>query len=150
MIWCRTRPTIVLWWQIPTKADSDGDGIGNACDGPAFNFTGFFQPVDNLPIVNVANAGSSIPLKFSLGGYQGLGIFQLGFPASGQVSCSVSEPAGTIEETVNPGSSTLTYDSTTDRYQYVWRTHKSWAGTCRLLIVRFVDGTERYAKFRFK
>ena len=37
-------------------------------------FTGFFSPVDNLPTVNVAKAGSTIPVKFSLGGNRGLGI----------------------------------------------------------------------------
>ncbi|HEX6125312.1 MAG TPA: PxKF domain-containing protein [Pyrinomonadaceae bacterium] len=111
---------------------------------------GFFQPVDNLPIVNVANAGSAIPLKFSLGGYHGLAIFAAGFPTSGQVQCNVSEPAGEVEETVNSGGSSLTYDAVTDRYTYVWKTNKAWKGMCRLMTVRFDDGTERSAKFRFK
>jgi hypothetical protein len=33
-----------------------------------YTFTGFFSPVDNPPTVNVAKAGSAIPVKFSLGG----------------------------------------------------------------------------------
>jgi hypothetical protein len=36
-----------------------------------YNFSGFFQPVDNLPTLNIAKAGSAIPVKFSLGGDQG-------------------------------------------------------------------------------
>ena len=34
---------------------------------PAFNFTGFFPPVDNPPTINTVKAGSAIPVKFSLG-----------------------------------------------------------------------------------
>jgi Domain of unknown function (DUF4082) len=40
-----------------------------------YNFSGFFQPVNNMPTLNVAKAGSAIPVKFSLGGDQGLDIF---------------------------------------------------------------------------
>ena len=39
-----------------------------------YRFSGFFQPVDNPPITNVVKAGSSVPLVFSLGGNQGLGV----------------------------------------------------------------------------
>ncbi|MGE5603197.1 MAG: lamin tail domain-containing protein, partial [Nitrososphaerales archaeon] len=38
----------------------------------AINFTGFFQPVDNLPTLNTVKAGSAIPVKFGLGGVKGL------------------------------------------------------------------------------
>src|SRR5262249_47199692 len=44
-------------------------------------FTGFFQPVDNLPTINIVNAGRAVPVKFSLGGNFGLAIFAPGFPA---------------------------------------------------------------------
>ena len=55
---------------------------------PTFNFSGFFQPVDNLPTVNQVKAGSSIPIKFSLGGNQGLNIMAAGYPASQPINCS--------------------------------------------------------------
>lgn len=115
-----------------------------------YNFTGFFEPVDNLPVVNIATAGSSIPLKFSLGGNQGLNIFAPGYPASVNVACDANDPTGAIDETVNAGGSSLSYDPATDRYTYVWKTSKSWKGTCRLLRVRFDDGSEHFAKFRFR
>ena len=47
---------------------------------PTFNFSGFFQPVDNPPAVNDAKAGSAIPVKISSNGNQGLAIFPPGFP----------------------------------------------------------------------
>jgi hypothetical protein len=101
-------------------------------------------------VVNITNGGQAIPVKFSLGGFQGMNIFAPGYPASGQISCAANEPGSTIEETVNPGGSSLTYDTETNRYSYVWKTEKSWKGTCRILVVRLNDGTEHYAKFKFK
>lgn len=134
----------------PDQADADNDGTGDACDTTGYTFTGFFQPVENLPTVNIANAGSAVPLKFGLGGNFGLNIFAAGYPASGQVPCQVNEPAGVIEETVNAGSSSLNYDPELNRYTYVWKTNKAWKNTCRILVLRFNDGTERQAKFMFK
>jgi hypothetical protein len=114
-----------------------------------FTFVGFFQPVDNLPTVNSVNAGQAIPVKFSLTGYQGMNIFVAGFPASQVIACSSGTP-DPIEETVTAGSSSLSYDATTDRYTYVWKTEKAWKGTCRKLVVKFTDGTTREAVFQFK
>ena len=53
-----------------------------------FNWAGFFSPVQNPPMVNEVNAGSSIPLKFSLGGFKGVDIFAPGYPISVQADCS--------------------------------------------------------------
>jgi parallel beta-helix repeat protein len=114
-----------------------------------FNFVGFFQPVDNLPTVNSVNAGQSIPVKFSLTGYQGMNIFATGFPASQAIACSNGTP-DLIEETATAGASGLSYDATTDRYTYVWKTEKAWKGTCRKLVVKFTDGTMKEALFQFK
>lgn len=130
------------------QKDSNNNGVGDACE--TFKFSGFLQPVENLPAVNVVNAGQSVPVKFSLGGNQGLNIFAPGYPASSSIPCNATRPGGTITETTIPGGSKLTYDAATDRYQYVWKTEKSWKGTCRIFIVKFIDGTEYFAKFRFK
>jgi hypothetical protein len=117
---------------------------------PGFNFVGFFQPVDNLPTLNVASAGSSIPVKFSLGGNQGLAIFAAGYPASSPIQCDANDPGATIEETVNAGESSVSYDPNTDHYTYVWKTDRAWKGTCRMLVVRLTDDSQHLAKFRFK
>jgi predicted extracellular nuclease len=115
-----------------------------------YNFTGFFQPVDNLPTINAATAGSAIPVKFSLSGNKGLNILAAGYPVSQQIACTDGAPIDTIEETVTAGGSSLSYDATTGHYIYVWKTNKAWAGTCRILVVRLNDGTEHTAVFRFK
>jgi dipeptidyl aminopeptidase/acylaminoacyl peptidase len=116
---------------------------------PTYDFAGFFQPVDNLPTLNIVNAGRAIPVKFSLGGNQGLDIFALGYPASTPVTCGTTA-GDAIEQTVTAGSSSLSYDAATDQYTYVWKTEKAWAGTCRTLVVKLDDGTYHQANFRFK
>ena len=115
-----------------------------------YNFSGFFPPVDNPPVVNVVNAGKAIPVKFSLSGNKGLNIFAPNSPTTVSINCDGTAPQSDIEETVNAGGSSLSYDAATDQYIYVWKTDKSWANTCRQLIVRLADGTEYRANFRFK
>lgn len=115
-----------------------------------YNFTGFFSPIDNLPTVNEIKAGQAAPVKFSLGGNQGLNIFAAGSPSSVQIACDTNLPIDVVEETETAGSSFLTYDATSDRYKYVWKTENSWKNTCRQLTVTLRDGTVHVAIFKFK
>ena len=115
-----------------------------------FPFNGFFAPVDNLPVLNVATAGSAIPVKFSLGGDRGLNIFAAGYPKSQQVPCDSTATVSGIDVTVTAGGSSLAYDAGADQYIYVWKTEKAWKSTCRMLVVRLKDGSDHFAKFRFK
>ena len=115
-----------------------------------YNFSGFFQPVDNTPTVNVAKAGSAIPVKFSLGGNQGLDVFRAGYPKVTTVSCSTSAPTDVIETTVTAGGSSLQYDPTADQYSYVWKTSSSWAGTCAQFELGLNDGSTHTFLVQFK
>jgi hypothetical protein len=124
---------------------------GEVAAEPAFAFNGFFKPVDNLPTVNVAKAGSAVPVQFSLGGFQGLtGLMATGSPASQRVACDTNAPQDALEATAAPGASTLSYDASSDTYTYVWKTDKSWAATCRELVVTLSDGVPHAAAFKFK
>ena len=115
-----------------------------------YNFNGFFPPVDNLPVLNAVNAGLAIPVKFSLGGNQGLDIFATGYPKSQQIPCDPTALVDGIEQTVTAGSSSLSYDPTTDQYNYVWKTEKAWANTCRQLVVKLNDNSVHRVDFKFK
>lgn len=130
------------------QEDQDGDGRGDACD--PYDFVGFFRPVDNLPAVNLAKAGSGIPVKFSLTGDHGLHVFDAGYPSSHAIDCDSSLATDEIEQTVATGANSLSYDAASDQYTYVWKTMSSWSGSCRQLAVRFTDGSEYAAAFRFK
>jgi len=114
------------------------------------NFSGFLQPVDELPMVNVVSAGQAVPVKFSLSGNKGLNIFAAGYPTSSLVACDATEPGSVIDETITAGGSSLSYDAAADRYTYVWKTNKAWKVTCRMLVLRLTDGSDHFAKFRFK
>ena len=114
-----------------------------------FTFTGFFQPVDNPPTLNTMSAGRGIPIKFSLNGDQGLNIFAPGYPASQPITCSTSATIDAVEQTVAVSTSGLIYDAATDTYTYTWKTERSWANTCRRLVVRLSDGTDHIALFKF-
>jgi hypothetical protein len=115
-----------------------------------YKFNGFFRPIDNLPIVNIVNSGSSVPIKFSLTGYQGTNIFATGYPRSAVMACNGSAPAAFSDEIATPGSSGLSYDPGTDQYIYVWKTEKAWSNSCRRLAVMLNDGQTYYADFNFK
>ena len=107
------------------------------------------QPLDRIaerPLLRLA--GSAIPLKFSLGGYQGMGIMAAGYPKSAPMGCSSSEDP--LTETFTAGQSSLQYDATAGQYIYVWKSEKSWAGTCRQIQVKLIDGTTHTANFSFK
>jgi hypothetical protein len=125
-----------------------------------YDFSGFFSPVDNPDVAtNKAKAGSSIPVKFSLGGDQGLDIFATGtnpttnetftYPTSTAMTCDSTDELDAIEETVTAGGSSLQYDAALDQYTYVWKTNKAWAGTCRQLVVKLADDTYYRAYFQF-
>jgi CSLREA domain-containing protein len=115
----------------------------------AYRFSGFFAPVDNLPIVNRATGGQAIPVKFSLGGYQGLSVFAPGSPSSQPIPCSGGASIDDIPSNTAGGSG-LQYDAASDTYTYVWKTEKSWKNTCRQLTIRLDEGSTRVLLFQFK
>src|SRR5262245_47632179 len=120
-----------------TATDAAGnDGASAAAYSVIYNFSGFFQPVDNLPTFNRVNSGRNIPIRFSLAGDQGLNIFPTGYPTSRAITCDTAAPVDDVEETADAGPSGLHYDPSADQYTYSWSTRKSWSGTCRQLNIR--------------
>jgi hypothetical protein len=119
-----------------------------------FEFTGFFPPIQNpgttAPyVVNTGKAGQAVPVKFSLNGNQGLNILAPNNPRSKAVSCTL-ESLDNGQPTRSAGARGLAYDASADRYSYIWKTEKAWAGTCRQLMISLTDGTTHTALFKFK
>lgn len=137
--------------QLACPAGTTSAAVATECTPipTGYTFSGFLQPVDNLPTVNVVKAGQAIPVKFSLGGAFGLNIMAAGYPASTAVACDNSAPTGDIEETVSAGSSSLSYDADSDQYTYVWKTNRVWANSCRILTIMLDDGSVHQASFKF-
>jgi hypothetical protein len=113
------------------------------------SFTGFFSPVDNAPVVNVVKAGAAVPVKFGFCQSGSLQIFASGAPSSSPHICGTAATAE-IESTVTVSTSGLTFDATSGRYQYNWKTDKGWAGQCRTLTLNFSNGTNKTAEFKFR
>jgi len=143
-----TAGTYSLWVQF-TPSDPNyavAEKTVSITVSGAMNFAGFFAPIRNLPYVNTTLAGSSIPVKFSLGAYRGLGVLQAGSPTSTPVACNTSAPVNVVR----PGiASTSGLQSLGYGYTYVWKTNPSWAGTCRKFVLTLSDGSAHEALFRF-
>lgn len=112
-------------------------------------FSGFFAPLNPAPTLNSMNAGRAVPVKFALAGDRGLAIIAPGYPRSQRIDCGNAAVDG-VEETSAAGASALTYDALRDQYSYVWKTDPAWAGSCRQLVVKLIDGTRHRASFRFR
>jgi hypothetical protein len=63
-----------------------------------------------------------------------------------QINCTTGAPIGSTVPTT--AAEALAFVD--GQYKYVWKTDKSWAGTCRDLRVLLVDGTLHTARFSFK
>ena len=114
-----------------------------------YDFQGFFAPLSSPPKLTDIKAGTDIPVVFSLGGDQGLGVLADGFPQSGPIGCTAPEELTSGVATTASGP--LDYQKAQGgRYRYTWTTSKSWSGTCRQVIVTLIDGTVHRANVRFK
>lgn len=133
-----------------SPSDANYTGVGKSVPmAVLYQFSGFFQPVDNPTVVNKVKAGRAIPVKFSLGGNQGLDILQAGSPTTSNFSCSAVTTEDLIEETVTASTSGLQYDAAADQYIYVWKTGTGFANSCRKLTVTLKDGTRHESLFHF-
>lgn len=133
------------------------DEVGNESSAShgysvVYDFEGFFHPVNNLPTLNMAKAGSTIPIKFRLGGDQGLDILADGYPKSQQIACDSTDTTDGIEETANTDPRGLHYDEhpRPGQYHYNWKTDKSWSGTCRQFVMKLDDDSTHRVNFKFK
>jgi extracellular elastinolytic metalloproteinase len=124
------------------------DGVA-AFDLPAActaaTFGGFTSPIDAAPGVNAANAGSVVPVKFTVEATSSLTLADLD---SQPVSCSTLEPTGEAPAALDsPGATGLRQDG--NAYHINWQTDSTWAGTCRRLTVRLPAASDAIAYFRF-
>lgn len=135
------------------------DNVGN--QAPAltrnynvtFVFQGFLYP-QNQPVLNVVQAGRITAVRFNLFDYFGVTIFNTfgtniytgNSPSSAQVTC----PSGSTYNATQTTTAGTRYDTTNRRYEYGFTTQTGWAGTCRVLSLRFKDGTQKQLTYRFR
>jgi hypothetical protein len=121
----------------------------------AWTIKGFYQPVDMNGVVNVAKAGSTIPLKFEV--FKTISEEEITDtsiivqPLKAQkISCNNINglPTDEIELTATGGTS-LRYDPIEEQFIYNWKT-PTQKDTCWKVTVSTIDGSSIYAYFRLK
>jgi alpha-tubulin suppressor-like RCC1 family protein len=118
-----------------------------------FGFAGFYLPLLNPPLPNLVKAGSTVAVRFGLGGNQGLAVLASGYPKSQQITCGSSANVNGTDAAASSTSNLLSYDTKTKLYTFSWKTattySKAPAGPCRVLVLRLADGTYHRLLFRF-
>lgn len=146
-------PVLDVWVDITTTS-ADGTVCGEATSfspfvlgyPDTFDFTGFFAPV-SMDAPNLAKPGQAIPVKFSLGGDQGLDVVTSArFLAEGTDSSPDGEPL----PVTTAGNSGLSYNASTDTYTYVWKTAKSLSLKTGRFELTLSDGTVHGFDVNFK
>lgn len=116
-----------------------------------YQFTGFFQPVDNLPTLNSANSGQAIPLKWRITDANGNPITNLSNVSVAVVgfACPLGATTDQVQEYATGNSGLLNQGN--GYYQFNWKTPKTYANSCKTLKLDLGEGvgSERTAQFQF-
>jgi hypothetical protein len=111
-----------------------------------FDFTGFFAPV-TMTAPNLAKPGQAIPVKFSLAGDKGLEVVK---SARFIVEGTDLTPDGVPLPADVATASGLSYDPSSDRYTYTWKTSKLWSLKTGTFELTLSDGTTHTFEATFK
>ncbi|HCH5773729.1 TPA: PxKF domain-containing protein [Vibrio parahaemolyticus] len=119
-----------------------------------YEFSGFDNPIEGMPVLNLAKAGQTIPVKWSVPSSAGGLISDTSIVSSIQFStesCTEDTIASTdISDAQSSGSTGLRYDATTNQFIFNWKTSKGMKGSCRMLHLNLNDGSVYQAKFQFR
>ncbi len=130
--------------------------------GPSYSFQRF-KGVKSTPALNKEKSGSTVPVKFELGGDFGLDVLPAEIATSQQINCSSKTPIGTATSINTTGGGLKIHGDDEDedeeedeneqsdvRYKFNWKTMKNWKNTCRSLQLNFSNGEEVNAYFDFR
>lgn len=115
---------------------------------PSFTWNGFQGSVKDAPKLNKEKAGKEVSIKFDTDGYHGMNILESGYPMSQKINCTTFSPIGEADATNSQDG--LVYKSGPGVYRYDWKTRDRWEDSCRQFILKFTDGSEHKAYFKFK
>lgn len=134
---------------------TSSDGAGNTSSATArfrviYDFDAFLWPVRNPPKVNTWPAGLPVPIRFELGGNQGLDVIEDGWPQVAVVDCDFADqPEGGDPARHPRWFRELVYRPRKQTYVFLWKTDRRWAGSCRQFMLKLKDGTVHRADFKF-
>jgi hypothetical protein len=138
------------------------DAVGNASSASApcgytvsYGFAGFTTPVDNNGVLNGANSGQAIPLKWTLKDFNGAPVTTLTSVnvTAVTLTCTRGATADQIEEYAAGASGLINQGG--GSYQFNWKTPTSYASSCKTLRLDLGEGTTanpvyHTAAFEFK
>jgi hypothetical protein len=132
------------------------DNAGNAGNtavvnySVAFQFTGFLAPVDNSPVMNIAKAGQTIPLKWRLTDANGNPVLNLSGVTviAAPLTCETGAGGDSIEEYALSSSGLQNLGD--GYYQFNWKTPTGYANTCETLRLDLGEGAAHTALFQFR
>jgi predicted extracellular nuclease len=143
-------PAQEVIYEANAYRSSDHDAVKVGLELLRYDFAGFSRLVTDASTLNHANAGSSVPVHFRVPAARSADIFMPGFPQSQQTACGARVPLGAPEPVDSPGRSSMRRDAASNEFNFVWKTNKTWGGTCRRFRVMFKDGSTHDAHFAFK
>lgn len=113
-----------------------------------YAFSGFDAPLRAAPpALNVIGIGTTVAVRFGLGGGMGLGVLA-GAPAITPIACDTKAPTGAPFDAV--AQRPLSYDATRQQYTYSWQTMREWKKTCARFALELDDGTVHAVNISFR
>jgi hypothetical protein len=113
----------------------------------SFTWGGFYDGVADAPSTNYAKAGQEVEVKFRLTGTSSSRIFASGYPASQAASCTTKQATGALSAiSIDDDDDYNRYDG---KYKFTWKTSSGWKNSCRILVLKFADGTSSSTFFNF-
>ena len=122
---------------------------GSTSTVATWDFVGFSQPVDNMPVLNKVNSGQAVPIKWRLLDVGGAPItnLQSATLTVTSLNCSLGTTVDLIEETVAGASGLQNLGN--GYYQINWKSPKTYANSCKSLHLDVGDGVTHTASFQF-
>ncbi len=135
---------------VQTALASNTFGVINPSGG-VYVFEGFFSPIDNPPILNKANAGNTIPVKWriTLNGNPVANATSFVALTSSLVSCGEMADLAPDDIESYSTNSGLQYNNN-GNWHFNWKTPKTYANQCRVMTLTLNDGSTHDADFKFK
>ena len=118
-----------------------------------YAFSGFSNPIAALPALNKARAGRTVMVKYVLRDANGAVLPDVSSFASldsAPAACDTNAPVADAEETDAAGNTTIRFDTESGQFIYAWQTQSAWEGTCRVLQLTLLDGTQHTVAFQFR
>lgn len=114
-----------------------------------WSFIGFSAPVERAPALNVAQAGQAVSLRWRL--LDGLGVpvttLASATVTATNLSCGFGTTVDLTTEAAPDGTGLKNLGD--GNYQFVWKSPKAYAGSCKTLRLDIGDGASHEALFQF-